>query len=64
MSNPEPSEEFYDTARVAELFGVTAETITNWCKKGGLFPNAFRINGRWRIPRADVLRLANSRYGS
>jgi len=55
-------EQFYSTTKVAELFGVTSETVTNWIKRGVL-ENCIQVAGRWRIPRASVLKLANSKYG-
>lgn len=55
-------DEWYSTRQVASLFHVTTETVVNWIKKGQL--PATRINGRWRIKRADVVAFGNAKYSS
>jgi len=62
MSNPIPPEEqFYSTKKVAELFDVTVETVQNWIQRGLL--DATKINGLYRVSRASVLKLGNSKHG-
>lgn len=47
---------------IAEFFRVSALIMRKWLRSDQ-FPNAFKIAGRWRIPRQDVLDLAQSLYG-
>jgi excisionase family DNA binding protein len=62
MSDPVTADEqFYDTTRVANIFNVTQETVVNWIKRGIL--DGTKIGKAYRIPRASVLALANSKYG-
>ena len=62
MTDIVPAEEqFYSTKRVAQIFDVTNETVIDWIKRGLL--EATIVNRRYRVSRASVLRLANSRYG-
>lgn len=56
-----PDEQFYSTAKVAELFSVTPETVREWIKNGSL--EAIRVNSYWRVRRSSVLAFANSKYG-
>ena len=51
----------YGTPQVAEMLGVTAETIRSWIEEGKVQAN--KINNRWYIPRAEVLRIASDRHG-
>jgi excisionase family DNA binding protein len=62
MSDPVPPEEqFYSTKKVTELFDITVETVQNWINRGIL--EAIKVNGLYRISRASVLKLGNSKYG-
>ncbi|WP_071392645.1 helix-turn-helix domain-containing protein [Bacillus tuaregi] len=41
----------YTSTEVAEIIGVTDQTIRRWCEKGK-YPGAFQTEGRhWRIPK-------------
>ncbi|WP_168121793.1 helix-turn-helix domain-containing protein [Paenibacillus sp. HB172176] len=43
--------EIYTSSEVAELLGVTDQTIRRWCEKGK-YPEAYRTDGgHWRIPK-------------
>ena len=35
--------ELYTTAEVAQRYGVTSQTIINWCNNGKISPNDFTI---------------------
>jgi predicted DNA-binding transcriptional regulator AlpA len=44
--------------QVAEILGVTSESVSKWCAAGD-FPDAYRLNpsrpkSAWRIPRSNV----------
>lgn len=57
--------ELCTTTIVAAIFAVKAATIRSWIKDGR-FPNARLVHGGkdgWRIPKADVLLLAEKRHG-
>jgi excisionase family DNA binding protein len=54
--------DYISTAEVARTFGVTSETIRNWIERG-LLTNCIKIGTRYRVPRAEVIRLARERYG-
>lgn len=46
------------TDEVAEIEGVSPETVARWCREGR-YPNAERTNGdagRWTIPIHDIAR--------
>lgn len=58
----EQLEKMYDTNYVAELFGVTNETVRAWIERGEL--EAVRVSRRWRIPRRALVAFANSKYGA
>lgn len=47
---------------LAEFFRVTRPTAIKWLKEDKL-PEAFKIGGRWRIPKENILALAQSMYG-
>ncbi|ANA87291.1 helix-turn-helix DNA binding protein [Gordonia phage Gibbles] len=47
---------------LAEFFRITRPTALKWLKENQL-PEAFKIGGRWRIPKENILALAHSMYG-
>jgi len=51
----------YSTVKVAETFGVTTETVRNWITRGVI--KGVKVGSHWRVPRSEVLRLANEKYG-
>lgn len=55
-----PEDRFMSTKEVADLFGVTKETVVNWCKKGHI--DAIKIEGYWRLRRQSVIAFANQKY--
>ncbi|MBI2623218.1 MAG: helix-turn-helix domain-containing protein [Candidatus Liptonbacteria bacterium] len=42
----------YDAERLAKFFGVTADTIQEWCRKGKL--PAFKIGREWKVRARDL----------
>ena len=63
---PEPEiERMYTVGQVAELFGVTSETIRHWINRGLIKANKPNgvSNGAWRIKSSEVRRFANTKYG-
>lgn len=42
----------YDAEKLARFFGVTAETIQEWCRKGKL--PAFKIGKEWKVRITDL----------
>lgn len=61
----EPAEDFeknyYPTAYVAEVLGLSAETIRDWIARGVI--KAVKIERQWRVPRSELVRVANDRHG-
>ena len=53
--------EFYTVRQVAEIFKVTPVTVRNWISEGKL--DYIKINTRFRITRASVLKLAQFKFG-
>ena len=51
------NEELKSVQEVAEIFGVTTRTVTNWIKDG-VFPNAFKaytgLRAPYLIPVSDI----------
>lgn len=58
----EHDEKYYSTQKVAETFGVTTETIRNWISRGTI-QGAIKIGNYHKVPRSEVIRLAQERYG-
>lgn len=58
---PSPENPLYSVGAVAKMFGVDTHTVRRWINDGKL--NATKIEGRWRIQRSEVIRLANKEYG-
>lgn len=58
----DPTEDpLYTAQEVAKMFGVTAYTIRLWIEQGRI--EARKIEGRWRIPRSEIRRVANEEHG-
>jgi len=49
--HPPPSE--YTVREASEELGVSLHTVYRWLYDG-VFENAYRMRGGWRIPRSDV----------
>ena len=58
----DPEEQLLSTGDVAEIYGVTANTVLRWCKEG-LIDSIQTIGGHYRIPRSAVLKFSESRFG-
>ena len=48
--------ELWTTRQVADYFQINRRTVANWCGSGKLA--AIKLGDDWRIPRAEVQRLA------
>lgn len=48
--------------QLASYFQITKPTAIEWLKRGKL-PEAFKIGGRWRIPKSAIIKLAHELYG-
>lgn len=53
---------WYTTAKVAEMFEVTRETVTDWIQAKKL--PAIKQGKRWLIRRVDVIAYVNSLWGA
>ncbi|MBM3257575.1 MAG: helix-turn-helix domain-containing protein [Candidatus Liptonbacteria bacterium] len=49
----------YSTEKLARFFGVTKETIQDWCKRGKL--PGFKIGKEWKVRAKDIERLIEGR---
>lgn len=49
--------------QLASYFQITKPTAIQWLREGKI-PDAFKIGGRWRIPKAAIQKLAHDMYGS
>lgn len=49
------------TRAIAKMFSVQTYTVVDWINEGLIPGNKF--NGRWYVPRAAVLELAEKRHG-
>lgn len=62
--NPDSEDDkLYTTARVADLFGVTTETVRDWIARGTLKAVKPGGVGQYRIKRSELIRFANHKYG-
>lgn len=52
---PSKKETIYDAGKLAKFFGVTKETIWEWCKKGKL--PAFKIGKEWKVRVVDLQKM-------
>lgn len=51
----------YTVPQVAKIFGVEEGTIRRWIRDNTL--SGIKVRGRWRVPREEVIRLANEAHG-
>lgn len=49
-------------AEVAAIFKVAKYTVREWIKEEKF--KATKIGNRWRIPKSEIVRFANEKYGS
>jgi len=49
----------YDTKALSRFFGVTEETVCEWCKNGKL--PAFKIGKKWRVRIADLRKMIDGK---
>ena len=61
MTVPSPEDPFYTVPAVAHMFGVGPHTIRKWIAEERI--KATKIEGRWRIRKSEVARVANQEYG-
>lgn len=47
---------------VANLFKVAPYTVREWIKEEKF--KATKIGNRWRIPKSEIVKFANEKYGS
>lgn len=47
---------------LALFFRVSVPTAKKWVQSDSL-PQAFKLGGRWMIPKEDIINLAKSMYG-
>lgn len=52
---PRKQEIIYDARKLSRFFGVTKETIWDWCKRGKL--PAFKIGKEWKVRVADLQKM-------
>ena len=59
----EPPEELYTVSQIAKMFQVSDYTVRVWLKAGDM--RGIKVgNGRWRVSRQELVRVANVKYGS
>ena len=51
--------ELWTTRQVADFLQLNSRTVANWCLAGRV--RAVKLGSDWRIPRAEVARLAGGR---
>ena len=52
------TKDWYSTAEVAELMGVTQHTVRErWCNQGRIICEKEQASGKWRIPGHEYERL-------
>lgn len=56
---PGKRETIYDTEKLAKFFGVTKQTVQDWCKRGKL--PAFKIGKEWKIRVADLRKVIDQK---
>lgn len=48
--------------QVADIFSVRERTIRDWINEGKI--RGVKLGGRhWRIPKSEMIRFANEKYG-
>jgi excisionase family DNA binding protein len=58
----DPTEDpLYGVTQIAKMFSVEPYTVRVWIKEGKL--QGRMIQGRWRVPKSEVIRLANEEHG-
>lgn len=53
------SRQIYDAQKLAKFFGVSRETVRDWCKTGKL--PAFKIGKEWKVRVEDLQKLINQK---
>ncbi len=48
-------EAIYNAGRLAKFFGVTKQTIRDWCKRGKL--PGFKIGKEWKVRVVDLQKM-------
>lgn len=52
----------YDSRSLAKFFGVSEETVCEWCKNGKL--PAFKIGKKWRVRVEDLRKMIDRKVTS
>lgn len=59
----EMPEELYTVPQIAQMFQVTPYTVRVWLREGDM--RGIKVgNGRWRVSRQELIRVANVKYGT
>lgn len=51
----------YPAKDVAKMLGISTYTLRIWIEQGRI--KGRKIQGRWRIPKSEVKRVANEEHG-
>lgn len=70
MTEPTPTSEdlkpLWNVDQVAEYFGVQKSTVLRWIKdeqaQAGTGMKARKLNNRWRVTQAEVIRYRDLKY--
>lgn len=54
------NDKLFTAHEVAELFGVTPETVRNWINDGRI--HGLKHGGRWRVTQSEITRMATSNF--
>jgi excisionase family DNA binding protein len=52
-------DKMYDSRLLAKFFGVSEETVWEWCKTGKL--PAFKIGKKWRVRVSDLQKIIDGK---
>ena len=56
------ADKILNVSDIAEFFGVSHETVWEWCKAGKL--PAFKIGKEWKVRQSDLQRLISAKVRS
>jgi excisionase family DNA binding protein len=58
---PSPDNPLYSVGQVADMFGVKETTVRTWIRSNRL--TAHKIQGRWKVQKSELVRVANEEFG-